>query len=125
MRDDFKDLRVFVVDDEPILLMAVEDILQDLGCKIVATAGSVEAALDAVSALDFQLAILDVTLGRDQIDPVAQAIAGKNIPIIFATGLQSQEIAKRFGDATIVVEKPYAAAAIEAAVLRVLAQKTA
>jgi CheY-like chemotaxis protein len=81
-------LRVLVVEDEALVLMLLEDMLADHGCEVVATASRIAQALEMAAdmALVFDAAILDVNLGGDPIFPVAEALAARGLPFIFATG---------------------------------------
>jgi hypothetical protein len=55
---------------------------------VAATASRIGQALDMVAdpALAFDAAILDVNLGGDPIFPVAEALAARGAPFVFATG---------------------------------------
>jgi DNA-binding NtrC family response regulator len=116
-------LKVLAVDDEPILLMTLEDILDDLGCLTVATALNLQDALSVATAADFEVAILDVTLGQDQIEPVVALIAGRDLPILFATGLESREMCARFGNDCKFVQKPFTLETLSAALLAAVPDK--
>lgn len=86
MSDILSGRRVLVVEDEMIILMAIEDMLADLGCKDVTTAPSVAKALALIDAQSFDVAMLDANLGKETSEPVADALAARNIPFFFATG---------------------------------------
>lgn len=45
--------RVLVVEDEMLVLMMIEDMLTDLGCKSVTSAGTVNKALVLIAAEKF------------------------------------------------------------------------
>lgn len=81
-------LRLLVVEDEALVAMVLEDYLADLGCTVVGPASTIGDALAFVQAepLAFDGAILDVNLGRDPIDPVADALTERGVPFILATG---------------------------------------
>ena len=55
-------LAVVVVEDEPVLLMLLEDMLDDLGYSVVGAAGSVSEASKLASSTECDVAILDVNL---------------------------------------------------------------
>ncbi len=78
--------RILVVEDELMIRMLLEDMLGELGYAIVAEAGRLEEALEAVRSADFDLAILDVNLNGQPIAPVADALAARGTPFVFATG---------------------------------------
>jgi DNA-binding NarL/FixJ family response regulator len=79
-------LRVFIVEDEPLISMELQDMLQDLQCEVVAAAGQLDSAVALAESCDFELAILDVNLAGQRIDPVAEIIARRGRPIVFLTG---------------------------------------
>jgi hypothetical protein len=52
-----KGLRVFVIEDEPMIRMLVMDMLEELGCRLAPEVGDVEEAAKLVQSTDFDLAI--------------------------------------------------------------------
>lgn len=107
--------RVLIVEDEVLVGMVLEDMLDMLGHKVIANCASLADAEGAVSTGDYDLAIVDVHVGGDPVFPLADAISAAGKPLIFATGSSSGSLPERFRMA-IVLEKPYAFAAVEAAV---------
>jgi CheY-like chemotaxis protein len=98
--------RVLVVEDEMLILMAIEDMLADLGCTSIAAAASVEKALALIGAELFDLAILDVNLNGQRSYPVAKALSGHGIPFAFSTGYGGHDAAEGHGNGS-VLNKPY------------------
>ena len=84
-----KDLRIFLVEDEPLIRIMVMDMLGELGCRLAAEAGDVEEASKLAQSADFDLAILDVNVRDKLITPVAELVRARRRPIIFATGYGS------------------------------------
>lgn len=84
--------RVLVVEDEFLVLMLIEDMLADLGCEAVSTAPSVGKALALVEAQPFDVAMLDMNLGGTTSLPVADALAARSVPFLFATGYDGQSL---------------------------------
>lgn len=80
-----KDVRVLIVEDEALVAMLLEDMLQDLGCTLAGSASTVEQAVEAAQG-DLDVAILDMNLAGRPSLPVAEALAGRGKPFIFATG---------------------------------------
>ena len=78
---------ILIVEDEPLIAMMLEDFLETLGHKVVASCESVEDALARVEAGGFDVAIIDVQLkdGR-QVWPVADRLAESGTPFVLATG---------------------------------------
>jgi len=78
--------RVLVVEDEILIGMLLEDMLGELGYAIAATASRVEEATALARDGEFDAAILDVNLNGQDVYPVADILAGRGIPFVFATG---------------------------------------
>jgi CheY-like chemotaxis protein len=110
-----QDMRVFVVEDELLLVLMLEDMLADLGCILAGSAGTVAEALSQIvgdSAID--AAILDVHLGGEVVYPVADALRERSVPFIFSTGFGSADLAARYPNYPLLA-KPYPPDALAAA----------
>lgn len=83
---EFQGLRVFIAEDESLILMLLEDILVELGCEVVGSALTLRDALQTVATVDAQAAILDINLGGDPIFPAAERLRERGIPLVFASG---------------------------------------
>lgn len=86
--DGLDGLRVLVVEDETLVAMLLEDMLADHGCVVAGVAGRIAQALEMVAddALSIGAAILDVNLAGQPSFPIAEALAAKGVPFVFATG---------------------------------------
>jgi len=98
--------RVLVVEDEMLVLMAIEDLLGDLGCTSVTVAGNVAKALDLVATKSFDLATLDVNLNGQQSYPIATALSKCGIPFAFSTGYGANGLMEAHQRCP-VLNKPY------------------
>jgi len=99
--------RVLVVEDEEMLSRNLQAQLRDLGCVVAGTADKLDDALRMARTSDFDVALLDVNIGGKRVDPVAEAIRARGIPIVFVTGYG------KTAASGLVLEKPYDAAALE------------
>lgn len=115
-------VRVLVVEDEALIAMVLVDILDDLGCTVVAVAATMADALPKCETSSFDLAILDVRVAGDFVFPGARAIARRGIPYILATGSGGDELPADLTPSS-VLGKPYGAGAVESAVLKALAER--
>lgn len=97
---------VFLVEDEVMIRMMVADMLEELGYSIAAEAGEIGDALKLAQAVDFDLAILDVNVNGKVISPVADLIAARNRPFIFATGYGSSGLPAEYRDRP-ALQKPF------------------
>jgi CheY-like chemotaxis protein len=98
--------RVLVVEDEMLVLMALEDMLADLGCTSISVAGNVDKALDLIDTKVFDLATLDVNLNGQRSYSVARALSNHNVPFAFSTGYGEHGVGEGFGG-RMVLSKPY------------------
>lgn len=120
--DTLAGVRVFVAEDEPILLMTLEDILCELGCTVVGTAGRVTDSLAFVASNAFDVAVLDGWLSDGIINPVVDALLARGIPFVVASGYDSCHFPESFSTA-VFLKKPYSDELLGQALLRSLANK--
>jgi DNA-binding NtrC family response regulator len=86
--EDFQGLRVLLVEDDSMISLLFEDMLADLGCKVVGTAYDIRRAIELAQRDEsVDVAILDVNLGGQLVFPVADILFKRGIPILFATGM--------------------------------------
>ena len=78
--------RILIVEDEPFIALTLEDMLTDLGSIIAGSVSQVADALALIREGGIDAAVLDVNLGSQKIDPVADELADKSCPFIFTTG---------------------------------------
>ncbi|SEM61701.1 CheY chemotaxis protein or a CheY-like REC (receiver) domain [Sphingomonas gellani] len=91
--------RILIVEDEPLISMMLEDFLDVLDKQVAGTADTVDAALALIDAGQVEAAILDLNLrAGEKSTPVAEALAGKGIPFVFATGGGDEGLDERFRD---------------------------
>ena len=84
--DSGKKHRILIVEDEPFIALTLEDMLDELGFGLAGTVSQVSDALDMIGREPVDCALLDVNLGSEKIDPVADLLAAKGCPFIFTTG---------------------------------------
>ncbi len=97
---------VLVVEDEMLVMMAIEDMLTDLGCTSIAVAGSIDQALELIGTENFDLATIDLNLNGDRSYPVARALDARGVPFAFSTGYGEYGIGEGFGGRPVLT-KPY------------------
>lgn len=98
---------VLVVEDEMLVLMVIEDMLGDLGCRSIAVAATVAQALALIDGERFDMATLDVNLDGHKSYPVADALAARGVPFAFSTGYSDHGAWDAdYGDRP-VLRKPY------------------
>lgn len=99
--------KVFLVEDESLIIMMIEDALADLGCEVVGVASRFDDAMTKARTLAFDIAVLDVNLNGLRTFPVAEAIAARGIAFVFATGYGATSVPELLKSAP-VLQKPFA-----------------
>lgn len=90
---------ILIVEDEPLIAMMLEDFLDVLDHGLAGTADSVSTALARIDGGGIDAAILDVNLrGGEKSTAVAEALADKGVPFVFATGGGEDGVDARFRD---------------------------
>ena len=79
--------RVLVIEDEAMVAMMIEDFLEDLGCRIVASAATADEALALAKTCDIDFALLDVNLGDGKTSvEAANTLRDRAVPYAWLTG---------------------------------------
>jgi two-component SAPR family response regulator len=90
--------RVLVVEDEYLIAADLAEWLEGCGIGVVGPAGSVEDALKLLEteAARIDAGVLDVNVGDQRVYPVAEALAARGVPFVFATGYDEFSVADRY-----------------------------
>lgn len=96
---------VMLVEDETIVALAVNDSLTDLGFSVIGPFSRVSDACRALQDNQVDAAILDVNLDGEMVYSLAEMLAARKIPFVFATGYGAESIERRFGHIP-VLQKP-------------------
>ena len=109
-----KQLQIFVVEDEAMIMLDLEDILRDLGHEVLGTAANPQTALDLLDGLVAapDVAIVDANLGGSSARPVVDALESHGIPVVLTSGYGASEL-KRLGLDHPIVRKPYSSRDID------------
>jgi len=104
--DRRSELRVLVVEDEMLVALVLEDMLTELGHKIVGPASKVSVGLEIARRQEIDIAILDLNLAGDSSLPIASALRARGIPVVFSTGYGRGGLPESFRDA-LLLQKPF------------------
>ncbi len=115
--------RILVVDDEPLLLMDLEETLTNSGCIVVGPASTLPQAKVLIGKAEFDAALLDVNLGGQRVDDLAAALTQKNIPFAFVTGYGREGLPPSFRHAPLI-GKPFSQQQLLEVVRQLVAHKT-
>ena len=99
------DASIFLVEDEALVRMSLASMVEELGHRVVAEAGTIKEAGAIAMTGVFDLAILDINIDGLGIDPVAHVIERRGLPFLFVTGYGAQWLPSLFRRRP-VLEKP-------------------
>jgi CheY-like chemotaxis protein len=101
----FSGRHILVVEDEMMILMMMEEMLADLGASVT-PAATVRQALAKIDGQVFDAATLDLNLDGDESYPVADTLAARGVPFVFAIGYSQQSLRDGYRD-RLVLRKPF------------------
>jgi PAS domain S-box-containing protein len=97
--------RILLVEDEALVAMMMRDSLVELGFSVIGPFDRADEALTCAANEPLDAAILDVNLGGDLVYPVAERLARRDIPFVFVTGYDAENIDTRYAHVP-VLQKP-------------------
>lgn len=128
LKDELKDERVLIVDDEEVIRDVCAQILEAEGCRVM-TAATVSEALRLVDENSFDAVVTDIMMPDMSGLELLEAIAGRDgaMGTVVITGLGTSEMAGRsesLGAGQFVV-KPFTPDELSEAVRRALQERPA
>jgi CheY-like chemotaxis protein len=102
----FAGIRVLLVEDEGTVAMLIEEMLEELGCTVVASIPRLALAWEMAKTTEVDLAILDVNLAGERVFPVAEILRAREIPFLFSTGYGASGLPADFAQCP-VLHKPF------------------
>lgn len=113
-----QDLRVLVVENDEMSASLLQMQLIQSGAIVVGLAASVGEALRLLGETQPQVALLDYRLANNETsEPVAAALAVRQIPFVLATGMATDHLPDAFRSG-VILSKPYLTAELNAALAR-------
>jgi CheY-like chemotaxis protein len=104
--------RILVVEDAPVIAMALQDMLEDLGHEVVGPIGNMAVALEMAAAEALDAAVIDINIRGGKIYPVARSLDARGIPFLLVSGYADRSLPPDLIDRPRL-EKPYTKEAIE------------
>jgi len=102
--------RILVVEDEYLLAEDLAETLAGLGVCVLGPVGALDEALELLDTLlttdgGLDGAVLDVNLRGQMVFPLADALAARRVPYVFATGYGPEVLPERYRSAPLL-QKP-------------------
>jgi CheY-like chemotaxis protein len=101
-----KGASIFLVEDEALIRMMIVEMLEELGHRVVAEAGSIETAEPLARTSVFDLAVFDINVAGFNISPIAEIVAARSLPFVFVSGYGPAGRPALFADRP-VLRKPF------------------
>ena len=110
--------RVMIIEDEPIIAMDLENLVAELGHKVVAIASSKDEAVAKAHSERPGLVLADINLGEggSGIDAVSEILSAFDIPVIFITAYPEKLLTGERPEPTYLIAKPFLPETVQATV---------
>jgi DNA-binding response OmpR family regulator len=109
--ESLRDLRILLVEDDPLICLDLESSLSELGA-VVAAATNVAGALQILAASALDIAILDFELGAETSEPIAKVARELKVPFLYLSGYSEKDERFRDWPGVGVLVKPISAETI-------------
>lgn len=118
---------VFIIEDEPIVAVHIEQIARSLGHNVVGHATTCEQAVEACRALKPSLLLVDIQLADGSSGAEAANIITRelDIPVVFITAFSERLLTGRIGEPIYLIAKPFRPDMLKAVMSQALIQSAA
>ena len=110
---------VFLVEDETLIRFMTAEMVEELGHRVVAEAGSIEEGLPFAKSANFDLALLDINIAGDSIAPIAEILERRRLPFLFVSGYKKSGLPEPL-DKKPLLQKPFQITQLKQAIEGVL-----
>lgn len=110
--------RVLIIEDESIIALDLENLVAELGHKVVGTAASKDEAVAKARAQQPGLILADINLGEggSGIDAVSEILRSFDIPVIFVTAYPERLLTGERPEPTYLITKPFLPETVQATI---------
>ncbi|MGH6870194.1 MAG: response regulator [Rhizomicrobium sp.] len=110
--------RVLIIEDEPIIALDLENLVNELGHEVVATAATRDDAVTQARLKKPGLVLADINLGEggSGIDAVNEILGSFDIPVIFITAYPEKLLTGERPEPTYLIAKPFLPETVQATV---------
>jgi two-component sensor histidine kinase len=117
---DLTGTRVLLVEDNAVIGLDMAEGLEAAGAKVIGPVASLQQALGVAAGGGFDVAVLDVNLGGEQVFPLADLLAERRVPYAFLTGYDASVMVPERLRSASALRKPIRVAALTALVRRLI-----
>lgn len=113
---------VVIVEDEPLIALDIEQLVTDLGHRVVKIARTAQHAIEAVERLRPGLLLADIHLadGSSGLDAVNEILRTVSLPVIFLTAFPQRLLTGTRPEPTFLITKPFKPENVKAVISQAL-----
>jgi CheY-like chemotaxis protein/DNA-directed RNA polymerase specialized sigma24 family protein len=110
--------RVLIIEDESIIALDLENLVVELGHKVVGTAATKDEAVAKARSTAPGLVLADINLGEggSGIDAVTEILRSFDIPVIFVTAYPERLLTGERPEPTYLITKPFLPETVQATI---------
>jgi CheY-like chemotaxis protein len=110
--------RVLIIEDESIIALDLENLVAELGHKVVGSAATKDEAVARARASNPGLVLADINLGEggSGIDAVSEILRTFDIPVIFITAYPERLLTGERPEPTYLITKPFLPETVQATI---------
>ena len=114
--------RVMIIEDEPIIALDLENLVTELGHKVVATAATSDEAVAKAHSERPGLILADIQLadGSSGLDAVNDLLKSFEVPVIFITAYPERFLTGERPEPAFLIAKPFQPANVSAVISQAL-----
>ncbi|MBX3552832.1 MAG: response regulator, partial [Pseudolabrys sp.] len=114
--------KVLIIEDEPIIAMDLENLVTELGHKVVAVAATKDDAVAKAKSERPGLVLADINLGEggSGIDAVSEILSSFDIPVIFITAYPERFLTGERPEPAFLIAKPFQPSTVSAVLSQAL-----
>jgi len=112
--------RILVIEDEALVALQLQADLESVGHTVVGPARSLQAGLSLAKDEAIDLALVDVSLGRETSAPIADELIARKVPFAFVTGYSDTAVLPEHLRQMPRLNKPYVLADVRRIIARLL-----
>ncbi len=100
---------IMIIEDEPLIALDIEQMVEDLGHRVVGIARTHAEALDLYKRTSPKMVLADIQLadGSSGIDAVNEILSTDSIPVIFITAFPERLLTGQRPEPAFLVTKPF------------------
>jgi CheY-like chemotaxis protein len=113
---------VVIIEDEPLIALDLEQLVTDLGHRVIRIARTADQAIEAVTKLRPGLVLADIHLadGSSGLDAVNEILRSLSLPVIFVTAFPQRLLTGTRPEPTFLITKPFQAENVKAVISQAL-----